>query len=97
MKSNIYEKEEKETFICFDEANPGCIIHTWNKALIAKLERLCREFPEEYEQDKDYNRHGERKFYAKKKYLTFRAPSSRTLSAEQREASRERMKKMRNG
>ena len=79
---------EQETVINFNAGEPIATVCTKDKAVMRKLDKLVKEFPEIYKQigqskaDKVYS--------MPKAYISYRKP--RKLSEEQRESARERMK-----
>ena len=79
---------EQETVINFNAGEPTATVCTKDKAVMRKLDKLVREFPEIYKQtgqsktDKIYS--------MPKSYISYRKP--RKLSEEQRESARQRMR-----
>ena len=83
-------KYEQETIINFNVAESDAVVFTRDKAVIRKLDALVTEFPEVYkcigetDIDKTYS--------MPKQYVSYRKP--RKISDAQREAAKERMKKI---
>lgn len=83
-------KYEQETIINFNVAESDAVVFTRDKAVIRKLDSLVSEFPEVYkcigetDIDKTYS--------MPKQYVSYRKP--RKISDAQREAAKERMKKI---
>jgi len=82
---------EQETIITFNEAEPDANIFTHNSALIRRLEKLCRDRPDECSVAYNQGSHGA-SFEVPKKWI--RINPSRVLSDEQRIASAERLKQV---
>ena len=83
-------KYEQETIINFNVAESDAVVFTRDKAVIRKLDSLVNEFPEMYkclgetDIDKTYS--------MPKQYVSYRKP--RRISDAQREAAKERMKRI---
>jgi len=83
-------KYEQETIINFNVAESDAVVFTRDKAVIRKLDALVTEFPEVYkcigetDIDKTYS--------MPKQYVSYRKP--RRITDAQREAAKERMKKI---
>ena len=83
-------KYEQETIINFNVAESDAVVFTRDKAVIRKLDSLVSEFPEVYkcigetDIDKTYS--------MPKQYVSYRKP--RRISDAQREAAKERMKRI---
>jgi len=84
-------KYEQETIINFNEDESMASICAHNKRLIAKLNKACQRVPEHFKFIKS-NDDGFMFFECTKKYITIHIPAKSTLTDEQREKLRERMK-----
>lgn len=60
---------ERETIILFNETTAPAEVFTYNKRMIKKLEKLSKEFPDEFKQIKDNGAGG----------LTYQVPKRRVL------------------
>ena len=83
-------REEQETIINYNAAEQTATVYTRDKTVMRRLDALVIEYPEHYrligETDID------RTYEMPKSFVNYRKP--RRLSEEQREAARERMKKL---
>lgn len=77
-------KEERETIITYNEAEPVASVYTMNGALIRKLESLTESRPGEVRRVKTYP-DGAQEYEVPKKWV--RVNASRILSDAQREAA----------
>lgn len=77
-------KEERETIITYNEAEPVASVYTMNGALIRKLEGLIESRPGEARRVKTYP-DGAQEYEVPKKWV--RVNASRILSDAQREAA----------
>lgn len=77
-------KEERETIITYNEAEPVASVYTMNGALIRKLESLTGSRPGEARRVKTYP-DGAQEYEVPKKWV--RVNASRILSDAQREAA----------
>lgn len=77
-------KEERETIITYNEAEPVANVYTMNGALIRKLEGLVESRPGEARRVKTYP-DGAQEYEVPKKWV--RVNASRILSGAQREAA----------
>lgn len=77
-------KEERETIITYNEAEPVASVYTMNGALIRKLEGLTESRPGEARRVKTYP-DGAQEYEVPKKWV--RVNASRILSDAQREAA----------
>lgn len=77
-------KEERETIITYNEAEPVASVYTMNGALIRKLESLTESRPGEARRVKTYP-DGAQEYEVPKKWV--RVNASRILSDAQREAA----------
>lgn len=77
-------KEERETIITYNEAEPVASVYTMNGALIRKLEGLVESRPGEARRVKTYP-DGAQEYEVPKKWV--RVNASRILSDAQREAA----------
>lgn len=64
---------EKETVINFNEAGKGASVYTCNKRMIAKLDKLCEKFPEQFRLYREFS-DGAREYIMPKKYICVRGP-----------------------
>ena len=83
---------EKETIICFNEADKTASVATFNKRLINKLDKLCEERPKDIRNTCNILSGGSlmRRYELPKKWVKVSAP--RVMSDEQKQAMRERGK-----
>ena len=86
---------EQETTIQFNRDGKACIIWTSDSTMMTKLDRLCKESPENYKLTKtsraqDGDIAGKQYELADKKLITFRNKSkAESMTEEQREKRRE--------
>lgn len=86
-------RTEQESIILFNAAEPIATVYTRDKVVMKQLDSLVSEFPDVYkcikvtDIDKTYS--------MPKKYVSYRKP--RKLSAEQRDAARERARHLNKG
>ena len=87
----IISRQEQETIINFNAAEPTATVYTRDKTVMRRLDALVIEHPEHYrligETDID------KTYEMPKSFVSYRKP--RRLSAEQREAARSRAKALR--
>ena len=72
MKLTVYERE---TIINYNMAEADASVYTHDKKLIARLEKLAVEYPEEFRL-KDHSLNGDATYIFRKKYITIREPYS---------------------
>ena len=83
---------EKETIISFNEDESTAVVFTYNRALINRMERLCKERPEECRPDPSNQITEEgRQYVVPKKWVKVSPPHTRNLSPEQQEALARRL------
>lgn len=84
---------ERETIITLNAAEGTAEVFTLDPVYVRKLDKLCEREPDSY---KLVKRDGEAAYYTMpKRLLSFRTPTTRELSDEQREALAARMRSMR--
>lgn len=92
------DKSERYTMIGIDEDSKKAQIITFIRADLNKLDKLCKQYPESYQHVSDQFDEGDelvgKEFICDKKLISFRAPTKRKLTEEQKQAASERMKKM---
>ena len=89
---------ERETTVGWSDAEKLAEITTYNRALLNKLEKLSREHPNTYKfiQDVEVDGVAEGKIYTcPKNLISFRAPTTRTMTDEQKQAAAKRLDKAR--
>lgn len=88
-------KEEMETHITWDAQNKEAHIYTCDPVYMRKLDKLCQTNPESYVLKKEETLNGaviSKYYYAPSKLISFRTPTNRVMSEEQKEAAAERMR-----
>lgn len=85
---------EKETVINFNEAEKTASVYTCNKRMIAKLDRLCEKFPEQFRLYRKFS-DGAREYIVPKKYVSIKAPRPK-LSDEEKAELVKRLSKSKN-
>lgn len=83
-------KEERETIITYNEAEPTASVYTMNGALIRKLDGLAQSRPGDARRVKTYP-DGAQEYEVPKKWVKISPP--RVYSEEQKNAMAERLKK----
>lgn len=83
-------KEERETIITYNEAEPTASVYTMNGALIRKLDGLAQSRPSDARRVKTYP-DGAQEYEVPKKWVKISPP--RVYSEEQKNAMVERLKK----
>lgn len=83
-------KEERETIITYNEAEPVASVYTMNGALIRKLEGLTESRPDEARRVKNHP-DGAQEYEVPKKWI--RVQPSRVLTDEQKAAMTARFRK----
>ena len=89
---------ERETIITFNAAEDTAEVYTADPVYIRKMDKLCEQFPDTYKfmEELSAKQCKESKTYSMPKRLVkFRAPVTREISEEQREALAERLRKAR--
>lgn len=89
---NKLAKVEQETIIIFNEQDKTASVSTYNAVLVRKLEKLCREKPDECQKRQRQN--GADEYIVPKKWIKVNPP--RQMSAEAKAKAAERMSKLRN-
>ena len=91
--------EKSERFICFGMEDDSLICHCTclNKSYSTKFNKLCKQYPGSFKMTKEIIFDGivegfEYEF--DKNLISIRTPTKKTMSEEQKQAARERMKKM---
>ena len=89
--------EDRETTMGWDDSTKTCQLITFNKALLNKLDKYCKQFPETFKKTgdqifDDIKEGAEYEF--PKRLITIRTPTKKTMSDEQKQAASDRMKKM---
>lgn len=85
--------QERETIICFNEADKTAEVFTYNGRMLRDLDKLSSERPDEVQHKKD-NGDGGHTYIVPKKWIKVRA--SRILTEEQKKQAADRMAKWRN-
>ena len=91
------EREEMETIVNFNDAEPVASVYTLNKALQNRLAKLAAERPEECIADPDARLSDGMavSYIVPKKWIKVSPPREVVLSEEQKQRYRERMKAVR--
>lgn len=80
-------KYEQETIINFNEDEKTASVYTYNKQLKIKLDKLCKEYPQEFSlRTKDNT--GSKTYIIPKRYVSIRGP--RKLSEQQKNDMKKR-------
>jgi len=88
-----FSREEQETIILFNAAEPDASVYTRDKAVMRKIDTLVTEYPDVF---KCVNETVfDKRYLIPKKYVKFTKP--RNLSESRREAVREQMEKFNQG
>ena len=89
-----YSNLERETIINFNEEEQEARIYTFNKALQTRLRKLSSERPKDCCLDPDdrLTGNGAAAFIVPKRWVKVAPPRTVTMSEEQAEAARERLK-----
>ena len=89
-----YTAQERETVINFNDEENCAYIFTAQRYIITKLDKLCISNPEAYTLLKETP---DSKTYkcTNRKLISFRTPTTRTMSDEQKKAASERLAKAR--
>lgn len=88
---------ERETVIGYSDDSSKASITTYNRAMINKLDKYCKDFPKSYKliREIEYDDKVEGKEYSfPKNLVTIRIPSTKKMSDDQKQAASDRMKKM---
>lgn len=85
-----YLAEERETIINYADDSDICYIYTCNKALMTKLDKLCKSNPDTYKLVSEEQ--FAKSYTTKKKYISIRAP--KVLTASHKAKLQENAKKM---
>lgn len=90
------ETFERETVVGWDDSTKTAILTTWNKALMNKIDKLCKEHPNTYKLINEQEFEGSiyKEYQFSKRLVSFRAPTKRKMSEEQKKAAADRMRKM---
>ena len=83
--------QERETIICFNEADKTATVFTYNGRMLRDLDKLAAERPDDCQHVKD-NGTGGHTYTVPKKWVKVRA--SRILTDDQKAAYAERMRKL---
>lgn len=89
---------EQETSIWYNNEDDMAICYTCNKALMNKLDKYCANYPDTYNFKRDIVYDGivvGKEYIFPKKLVSFRSPSTKSISDEQRQVLSERMKTLR--
>lgn len=89
---NKLAKVEQETIIIFNEQDKTDSVSTYNAVLVRKLEKLCRERPDECRKNERQN--GVDEYIVPKKWIKVNPP--RQMSAEAKAKAAERLNNLRN-
>ena len=89
---NKLAKVEQETIIIFNEQDKTVSVSTYNAVLVRKLEKLCREKPDECQKRQRQN--GVDEYIVPKKWIKVNPP--RQMSAEAKAKAAEQLNKLRN-
>lgn len=79
---------EKETIINFNDEEKDAIVYTCNRAMMVKMDRLCKKHPDIFRLDRQDE--FSKTYSFPKKYASIRNP--RIMSEEQKAKVRERFK-----
>lgn len=87
---------DRETCFGWQDDTQTCQLITFNKALLNKLDKLCKQYPETFKKTgdqifDDIKEGSEYEF--PKRLISIRTPTKKVMSEEQRQAASERMKK----
>lgn len=86
--------EERETTIVWDDKDKLARIWTCSPITIRKLDKLCKELPDLYQCVLVDPSAEAKRYTVPVKYISFRKPINRTMTDEQKQASRERLLKL---
>ena len=89
-----YSRLEQETIVNFNEEEAEARVYTFNKSLQTRLQKLTVERPDECRLDPDQRltENGAAAFIVPKRWVKVAPPRTVTMSEEQAEAARERLK-----
>lgn len=93
------QKHEMETAINWDEENKTAEFYTCSRKWITKLDKMCDKYPDTYKVKREIVIEDKiigKIYYLPSKLISIRTPSIRVMSEEQKEAARERFKKIHN-
>lgn len=86
---------ERYTCIGYDDSTKIAQMITYNKTLMKKMDKLCKDFPDEFKeiskQYEDEKLEG-KEYEFPKKYLTIRQPRKRKMTEEEKQKVAERLK-----
>lgn len=88
---------ERETVIGWSDDTEMAEVTTFNRALINKLKKFSKDYPDIYKLINEIKIDGERcgvEYSFPKKLITFRTPRNRKMTEEQKQVIAERMKKI---
>lgn len=85
-------RAELETILLYNEEDKTASVSTYNAALVRKLEKLCRERPDECRKNERQN--GVDEYIVPKKWIKVNPP--RQMSAEAKAKAAEQLNKLRN-
>jgi len=89
--------EDRETTMGWDDSTSICQLITFNKALLNKLDKYCKQYPDTFKKTGDQifdNIKEGSEYEFPKRLITIRTPKKKVMSDEQKLAASERMKKM---
>ena len=88
------EAMERETVVGWSDATNLCEILTYNRALINKLAKLSKKYPDTYKLKNEDTIDGSPyvEYTFPKRLISFRAPTKRKMSEEQKKAAADRMR-----
>lgn len=89
---NKLAKVEQETIIILNEQDKTASVSAYNAVLVRKLEKLCRERPDECRKNERQN--GVDEYIVPKKWIKVNPP--RQMSAEAKAKAAERLNNLRN-
>jgi hypothetical protein len=92
----VLQDFERESAIWYSDADKTANLTTFNKSLINKMDKYCKEFPNTYKLIREIILDGEiagKEYSFPKKLVSIRQPSSRKMTDEQKKAAGERLKK----
>jgi hypothetical protein len=90
------EAMERETVVGWADDLKLAEITTFNRSLITKLKKLSKDYPDTYKLKNEGNVDGSPyvEYEFPKRLVSFRSPTKRKMSDEQKQAASDRMKKM---
>lgn len=92
------EKVERYTCIGIDESSKYAQVITFIKSDLNRLEKLCKQHPESYKHVSDQMDNDEcvgKEFICDKKLISFRAPTKRKMTNEEKKEAGKRLQKAR--